>query len=64
MLMSCTVYTTNLEGKQFSDAEVKMPAKKEKVYQTIFIRVALNFMPHLRMLSAFQFQTSSRASLN
>lgn len=57
--MSHTLCATDLEGKQFFDARFKMPSKKKKdLYQTIFIRVALNFMPSLRMLSAFQFQTS------
>lgn len=34
------------------------------MYQSIFTRVALNFMPRLGMLSAFQFQTTSRVPLN
>lgn len=66
--MSHTLYATDLKGKQFFDAEVKIPAKKKKkrkrASQTIFIRVALNFMPCLRMSSVFQFQTSSHAPLN
>lgn len=65
--MNCTLYATDLEGKQFFDAEAKILAKrntKTKVYRTIFIRVALNFMPCLRMSSAFQFQSSSHAPLN
>jgi len=56
--VSRTLYATNLEGKLFFDAEVKILAEiiKKNVYQSIFIWVALNFMPRLRMSSAFQFQ--------
>lgn len=66
MLISRTLYATDLEGKQVFDAEVKILAKKNqtKCVSNYFHRVALNFMLRLRMSSAFQFQTSSHASLN
>lgn len=63
--MSSALCATDLEGKQFSDAKVKILTKKKKVYQTIFIRVALNmFHDMFKNKSAFQCQTSSHALLN
>lgn len=65
VLVSSALCAMDLESKKFSDAKVKILAKKKrciKLFSSGLLRT--HFMTCLRMLSAFQYQTSSHALLN